>query len=375
MTNQTDDVDNIIKGFEGNKSEGVELNDSGDIDYSGNEVHVENDDGTPLYTVPEIDDTDVDDIEEEIADEIAETTDEVEETNGEVAEAEAILNMLSDKQKQKYYNKNGTLKSASEIIAMHLNLQKALGMPIEKRQDYLKSIGAVTEDTGTEETEDTGDTDTEEVDTDYGYDETQYQNDVAEEQAYFNKLASLEYSKLQESWGLPAQYDPEDEQCVKAWGLAQQYAQTTVDFTKQRMKPFEEIQKKPVIVSTIDAVLKKQKIDNVSAKELTQHFEGFTLDEWRAMNPTAREMMISDRAKAVAYDNIQKNKRVQMQKQKTSEKQMPPDVTPNAPTQMVEKKKSAELSPNQQRRYESLLKTHKQYLTDEEIKDLAKTYK
>lgn len=370
---ETNDVDNIIKGFEGISNPGVGINDKDELDYTNNEVHVENADGTPLYTLPE-ETADVDDLEEEIAEVVEE---EVQQAEGETAEivdeAEFILSKLSDKQKRKYYNKDGSLKSASEIIAMHLNLQKALGMPIEKRQEYIASITTDTEEETPEEVIETG-----EIDDNYdaGYDENKYQETQAQEQAYFQELANLEYAKMQEAWGLPDVYDPNDEQCVKAWTMAQKYAQSTVDFTKQRMKPFEEIQKKPAMVSSIDVVLKKQKIENVSAKELTAYFEGFSLEEWRSMNPQAREMMITDKAKALAYDNMQKNR--QVQKQKVSEKQTPPNVTPNAPSpSQVQEKKPAEtkMTPAQELRYQKLVKTHRQFLTDDEIKELATQYK
>lgn len=270
---------------------------------SGNDIVLLEEGATNTET-PEIEQEEL--LDEALEDETGGDTDEGEEVDSSDS-LTALLEKLPDKG-AKYRNKDGTVKSAIDVIAMHRNLEKALGMTPEKRKEYLDTLGeALPDDTTAEPVIEA--------------DESEYILAPENEEKYEKQIydtAMIEMKKLNMTLMLDLQefggnipFDIDDSTHRNAWELANETARNIVNITKEetiaRLAPLENSKKKSAILSFTTRVLGANKITEISAEAVAKELEDVDINNWRNMPDNMKQGYILQTAKAMAYDAIVNN--------------------------------------------------------------------
>lgn len=264
------------------------------------------------------DESDIEQLSEQVADTPEETEDEQNESpdeNDGIDSFESIVNELPESKRNKYFNSDGTLKSREQLLAMHLNAEKLIGASIEKKKEYL----GIDNSLDTEPLQQNTEIDDEiEVDNNFSYQPI----DPAREQEKLNELAMVELEKLNIQFGLDLnlfedgteEFDANNTQHRKAWDLAQKtaraYLKNIKEETLSRIAPLEESQKKVAYTATVRKVLKTSNIKGVTPEEVANRIMFFTPEQWRGMPDAEKFGFIEQQAKVIAYDNSQKNVKV-----------------------------------------------------------------
>lgn len=252
---------------------------------------------------------------------------------------------------RKFFNSDGTEKSKQEIALMYVNLQKALGMPQDKKDEYLKHIGYTQDESLPEYSEATPEDDNNEI----VYGQSSPDEDLRE----LSELATINLRELNETMGLNLKifggeedFDEADPQIRKAWSISLEKARMTIDLIDKKaasqIAPYEEKQKLGIIQNTVSKVLNTNNIKDVTAEEVAADFKGVSFAEWKATSETARQGWILQTAKALAYDKLKANAIVSKQTQKN------PAVLKTGNTALQTTGKTT-LSANQQTEYNDVI--------------------
>lgn len=183
-------------------------------------------------------------------------------------------------------------KTVAEVIEMHQNLERLLGLPAEKRVEKMRQEGYI-------------EPEPEEYDIPDGL-EVPDINDTVRRAALSNLRMLNESNSLGLKFnpdGSTSNFNPDDPDQAAAWEIATRQAQTIAELFEQQMKPIQRAIGKKGISNEI--VNLASEINGTDTSEVLKSFSAIDQDLWKSYSPEMKKFVVQDRAKAIAYDLIQ----------------------------------------------------------------------